>query len=201
MQSIAPAAVTPTVAEAKPKPVKPKPIPKPKVKVGPASRGTALHPIASHLDRADPQAKHAKKAPPKPILGDDDTAAQDQADTQGLSREQVAKKLGDKLAAEGVAHSNLLGDSGVSGGHPSPFADFYNSIREQITDKWQVPNQDAAGATNPVVQIHVDKDGRVPPEQVPLAPLLPATRRSTIRRWPRRGRWVTHSTLAGPLSA
>jgi TonB family protein len=167
------------VAQNKPKPPKPAK-PKPKVKVD-------LHlverPVADTADAppaptptpapapAKPKPKHvAKKAPPKDVLGDDADIDRAMADpqNQGLSRAEIAAKLGDKLDAEGVAHANKIGPSGAANSQASPFQDFYNSIREQITDKWQVPNQDDAQATDPVVQIHVEKDGRVPPESVVL---------------------------------
>ena len=51
----------------------------------------------------------------------------------------------------------------------------------------QSPNLIAmTSAVNPVVHIHVEKDGRVPPESVHLTFSPPATRPTTIRRWPRR---------------
>jgi TonB family protein len=166
----------PKLSETKPKPLKPAKAaktakttpPKPKLKVD-------LHLVerdaaSTDVTDAKPKPKHlAKKSPPKPLLGDDvDDQPDTSADTHGLSREQIAKKLGAKLDAEGVLHADKLGDSGAAHSTASPYADFYNSIREQITDKWQVPNQDAPDAVNPVVQIHVEKDGRVPPDRVTL---------------------------------
>jgi TonB family protein len=160
----------PSLVHSKPKPVKP---PKPKVKVD-------LHlverPVAADADTpptptpAKPKPKHIKKTVPKEVLGDDAEIDREMADPEnrGLSRAEIAAKLGEKLDAEGVAHADKIGPSGASGSQSSPFQDFYNSIREQITDKWQVPNQDDAQATDPVVQIHVENDGRVPPEDVVL---------------------------------
>jgi TonB family protein len=155
----------------KPKPIKPKPVkPKPKVKVdlhledGPNAETTTT-PAPEK-----PKPKRIKKAAPQEVLGDDSEIDREISDpaNRGLSRAEIAAKIGDKLDAEGVAHADKSGASGVAGAHTSPFEDFYNSIREQITDKWQVPNQDDAQATNPVVQIHVESDGRVPPERVTL---------------------------------
>jgi TonB family protein len=161
------------VVQNKRKPAKPVP-PKPKVKVD-------LHlverPVADVADTppaptpAKPKPKHPVKKPvAKDVLGDDADIDRAMADPEnrGLSRAEIAAKLGDKLDAEGVAHADKIGPSGVANAQSSPFQDFYNSIREQITDKWQVPNQDDAQATDPVVQIHVEKDGRVPPESVVL---------------------------------
>ncbi len=42
------------------------------------------------------------------------------------------------------------------------------SIRDQAMDLWQNPNLSDENAVDPVVQIHVEKDGRVPPESVYL---------------------------------
>jgi TonB family protein len=153
----------PAVAENKPKPTPPKPK---KVKVD-------LHLVdrtVSETEEPAPKPKHVKKAPPQPVLGDDEEIAKAAAspENKGLSREQIAAKLGAKLDAAGTEHASKFGPSGSSDSHPNPFADFYASIQEQTMDKWQEPNQDDAQATNPVVQIHVEKDGRVPPERVTL---------------------------------
>jgi TonB family protein len=153
------------LAKSKPKPAKPAP-PKPKVKVdlhlvdGPAT--------ASETPVAKP--KHVKKTPPKVVLGDDSAIEQAEADPEnrGLSREQIATKLGQKLDAAGVEHATKIGPSGASGGHPNAFADFYASIHDQVMNKWQEPNQEDPQATNPIVQIHVEQNGRVPPESATL---------------------------------
>jgi TonB family protein len=162
------------LAQTKPKPAKPTP-PKPKVKVDlhlverPVADADDVTPAPSPAP-AKPKPKHLKKTAPKEILGDDSDIDREMAkpENQGLSRAEIAAKLGEKLDAEGVAHADKTGPSGAANSQSSPFEDFYNSIREQITDKWQVPNQDDASATDPVVQIHVEKDGRVPPESVTL---------------------------------
>jgi TonB family protein len=162
------------LAQKKPKPAKPTP-PKPKVKVDlhlvdrPVADADDTTPAPSPAP-AKPKPKHTKKSVPKDVLGDDSDIDREMAkpENQGLSRAEIAAKLGEKLDAEGVAHADKTGPSGAANSQSSPFQDFYNSIREQITDKWQVPNQDDASATDPVVQIHVEKDGRVPPESVTL---------------------------------
>ena len=152
----------PAIAEAKPKP-KPAP-PKPKIKV---SLQLADGPVP---DKPPIKPKRAKKTPPPVAEDRSDNNDQDTASTEttGLSKEQIAQKLGKKLEAEGVTHATNLGTSGVANGHDNPFGEFYNSIREQITNKWQEPNQNDPQATDPIVQIHVEKDGRVPVESVTL---------------------------------
>jgi outer membrane biosynthesis protein TonB len=149
----------PPIAEAKPKP-KPTP-PKPKVKVD--------------LTLADgppvPPEKHvAKPKPPrKPVEPKhEDTPAAETPETMGLSKAEIAARLGKKLEAEGVEHAANTGTSGSREGHANPFADFYASIQEQVMNKWTVPNLDDPQAVAPIVQIHVEKDGRVPPERVTL---------------------------------
>ena len=152
--------------EHKPKPAKPVP-PKPKVKVD-------LHLVDGPATETEKPVvkppKHVKKAPPKPILGDDQDISQAESspENRGLSREQIAAKLGAKLDAAGVSNATKLGDSGATDGHANTFSDFYASIHDQVMNKWEEPNQEDAQATNPVVQIHVEKDGRVPAESVTL---------------------------------
>ena len=154
----------PPVVAVKPKPAKPAP-PKPKIKVD-------LHlSDAPTSDQPAPKpAKHVKKTPP-PVAQDHPDDSQTESsnpDTMGLSKDQIAAKLGQKMQAEGVTHADRTGKSGVADGSENRFGDFYNSIREQITNKWEVPNQNDPNAVDPVVQIHVDKDGRVPASSVVL---------------------------------
>jgi len=147
-----------------PKPVPPKP---PKVKVDltladaptPATDKSATKP-KPHLD------KPATKTT-------DDSANQDHGttakpDSAGLSKEQIAAKLGEKLDAAGVKNATQTGKSGSANSHTNPFADFYASIRDQVMSQWQSPNLSDETAVMPIVQIHVEKDGRVPPESVHL---------------------------------
>jgi outer membrane biosynthesis protein TonB len=144
---------------------KPKP-PKPKIKVD-----------LSHLvdapatdEPVPPKAKpkpHAKKAVRPP----DNTPEKDQADdsqTAGLSKQQVAQKLGAKLKAEGVDQGVTSGPSGAANSKANEFADFYASLRDQVMNKWAIPNLSDETATDPIVRIHVERDGRVPPESVTL---------------------------------
>jgi TonB family protein len=51
---------------------------------------------------------------------------------------------------------------------PSDFSDFYQAIHDQVLNKWSEPNLIDPTAIDPVVQIHVAKDGRVAPELVTL---------------------------------
>jgi TonB family protein len=146
----------PALATSKPKPPAPK-----KIKVD-------LHLAAGPAPVAKP--KHAKKKP-APVADDRQNEPERDAsnpENMGLSKEQIAARLGQKLEAAGVTHSDKFGTSGAADGHANPFADFYASIHDQVMNKWEEPNQDDAQATDPVVQIHVEKNGRVPPEQVSL---------------------------------
>ena len=143
-----------------PKPAKPKPA-KPKIKVD-------LTLADGPAEKTPPKHKHPKKSAPTPAEKDDDDRDASTPDSAGLSRMQVASLLGQKIQAAGVSNAQNTGISGAADGHANSFADFYASIHDQVMDKWQEPNQDSADATNPVVQIHVETDGRVPPEQVTL---------------------------------
>jgi outer membrane biosynthesis protein TonB len=149
----------PPLVEDKPKPpVKPKP-PKVKVKVD-------LTKLEDAPDSTTPPAKakpHPKKPPAKPAH--DDT---DNPDSTGMSREEIARELGKKMEAQGVKNSTNLGDSGAADSHASRFAEFYASIRDQAMNAWQIPNLADATAVDPVVHIHVEKSGYVPPDSVRL---------------------------------
>ena len=169
-----------------PKPIQPKPVvikpdaplvtqdkpvtpPKPKVKVDLTQlvNGPAV--------AADKPVTKPKPHPKKPVAvttTDDantsDRNAASNPDSHGLSREQIAQELGRKLQAAGINDAVKIGTSGAANSQPSSFADFYASIRDQVMSKWQHPNQLDDSAVNPIVQIHVEKDGRVPPESVTL---------------------------------
>jgi len=99
---------------------------------------------------------------------DQDREATAKPDSAGLSKEQIAAKLGEKLDAAGVKDSLKTGASGSANSHANPFADFYASIRDQVMSQWESPNLADETAVNPIVQIHVEKDGRVPVESVHL---------------------------------
>jgi outer membrane biosynthesis protein TonB len=149
----------PALVQSKPKPAKAKPA-KPKIKVD-------LTLADGPPEKTPPKHKHVKKAAPAASEQNDDRDAE-APDSTGLSKMQVASLLGKKIEAAGIENSAKTGVSGSADGHANPFADFYASIQEQVMNKWQNPAQDDQQATNPVVQIHVEKDGRVPPEQVVL---------------------------------
>ncbi len=169
-----PAAVTPPAPKPLPpkpilKPVaqpvaldKPKPIPKPpkvKVDLTLADAPTPDKPVTKpkhHLK------KPVVKTPP------DETDAASNPDSAGLSKEQIAEKLGDKLDAAGVKNATKSGASGSTNTHANPFQDFYDMITQQINNEWEIPNVAADTASNPLVHIYVEKDGRVPPESVYL---------------------------------
>jgi TonB family protein len=118
--------------------------------------------------------KHTAKKHPKkshPVASTEpspDQPDQDSADTMGLSKKQIAARLGHKLESAGVHDADKTGISGSQDGHASDFSDFYASIHDQFMDKWQDPNLNAPDASDPVVQIHVERDGRVPPDRVTL---------------------------------
>jgi TonB family protein len=150
----------PSLAQAKPKPKKP---PKPKVKVD-------LHLADGPMPAAEKpvKPKHHKKPVQPPA--DDRQDARDAADSDnmGLSKEQIAARLGDKLKAAGIDNATQTGVSGSHDSHASEFSDFYASIHDQVMNKWENPNIADPQAVNPVIQIHVEKDGRVPVEGVTL---------------------------------
>ena len=147
------------VAPAKPAPPKP-----PKVKVD-LTLADAPTPAP---DKPKPKLHHKKPAP-KPI---DETEDQDQAsavsESTGLSREQIAAKLGEKLDTEGVKSATNSGTSGSDHAKANPFAEFYAMLHDQVMEQWTVPNLSDDSAVNPIVGIHVEKDGRVAPESVHL---------------------------------
>jgi TonB family protein len=154
--AIAPAPVKP------PKPVKPvKPKPEtPKVKVD-------LHEV-DRTDATDTPAKPAKHHAKKPVKTPDDSQDDNDAsrDTTGLSKQQIAAKLGDKFDAAGSHNAQKYGPDGQANGHANDFQDFYAMIRDQVRDAWNSPMTPAQ--TEPVVGIHVETDGRVPAESVHL---------------------------------
>lgn len=147
--------------------VTPKPVPaKPKVKVdltladGPAPD--------KHVTKPKPHPKKtvAKASPDESDAPESASAAA--PDSAGLSREEIAAKLGDKLKAAGIDSATQTGVSGSENTKANPFADFYDLIHDQVMSKWTSPNLTDETAVNPVVMIHVEKDGRVPPGSVTL---------------------------------
>jgi TonB family protein len=145
---------------APPKPPKPKP---PKVKVDLTLADAPDQPT----DKPKPK-HHPKKPVVKPTQDAEDQDSADTPDSTGLSKEEIAAKLGDKLDASGVKNATAAGTSGASHTRANSFADFYASIRDQVMSQWQSPNLADETAVNPVVQIHVESDGRVPAEDVHL---------------------------------
>jgi TonB family protein len=143
-----------------PKPAPPKP---PKVKID-------LHLADAPTPAVDKTAIKPKHHPKKPVekSPDEDDANASEHDSTGLSKEEIAAKLGEKKDAAGVKDAVKSGTSGSPDGHPNSFSDFYASIRDQVMNQWQSPNLSDETAVNPVVQIHVEKDGRVPAESVHL---------------------------------
>jgi protein TonB len=140
--------------------VKPPPPPKPKVKID-------LHEVvrtdAAATDPPKKPAKHHAKNP-----DDSQDEADSSPDNTGLSKEQIAEKLGEKLNASGVKDAIKSGASGSDHGKDNPFGEFYALLHDQVMELWTLPNQVDDAAVNPVVEIHVERDGRVPPELVRL---------------------------------
>jgi TonB family protein len=157
-----PSQLTPaTLTTTPPKPTPPKP-PKPKVKVDLTLAD------APDADKPVTKPKPHKKPSVKPTEDSHDDDAADSPDSAGLSKEQIAEKLGEKADEAGVKSATNTGTSGAANARPNNFADFYASIRDQVMSQWQSPNLSDETAVNPIVQIHVENDGRVPPEDVHL---------------------------------
>jgi outer membrane biosynthesis protein TonB len=154
----------PAIAPVKPAP--PKPPPKPKVKVKVDLNEVERADVADAEPVKKPVKHHAKKPVKKPDDAPDD--ADSSPDNTGLSKEQIAQKLGEKLNASGVKDADKSGVNGSDHGKENKFADFYALLHDQVMQQWTLPNQVDDAAVNPVVEIHVEKDGRVPPELVYL---------------------------------
>ena len=163
--------VTPDALE----PVAPVKPPTPKVaKVEPAKPKIKID--LSHLvdapDTDDPKPVKIKPKvhPKKAAHPAHDTPAADptEAETSGLSPAEVARKIGEKLTAEGTDKGTTTGPNGSTHSKAGEFADFYQSIHDQVMTKWSVPNSVDQTAIDPIVRIHVEKDGRVPADRVTL---------------------------------
>jgi outer membrane biosynthesis protein TonB len=165
-----PPSPTPIIKETAPAPVKPpkpvkltkpKPTPaKPKVKID-------LHEV-ERPDATDTPSKPAKHHAKKPVKKPDDSHddADSSPDTTGLSKEQIAEKLGDKLDASGSHDAKKYGQDGSTNGHANEFQDYYNLIRDQITEAWNSPLVPADN--DPIIGMRVEHDGTVSPESVHL---------------------------------
>jgi TonB family protein len=153
---------TPSLLADKPvTPPKPTP-PKPKVKVDLTLADGPATPVVKSKPKV-----HPKKPVTKSSDNPDDQETE-KADSTGLSKEEIAEKLGEKLDAAGVKNATQTGTSGSANAHPNNFADFYAAIRDQVMSQWESPNLADETAVNPIVQIHVEKDGHVPPDSVQL---------------------------------
>jgi len=146
----------------KEKPVKPKPKPaKPKVKID-------LHEVertdATAETTPKPVKHHAKKPAQKPDDAPDDSDSS--TENTGLSKEQIAEKLGEKLDASGTPNAQKYGASGSPNGHQNDFGEFYATIRDQVHAAWTSPLTPAD--VEPYVRMHVERDGHVVPESVRL---------------------------------
>jgi outer membrane biosynthesis protein TonB len=151
-------------------PVKPTPPapPKPKVKVDLTLQDGPTPEPVKHVTKPKP---HVKK--PAPVATDDTDAADSDSpsnpDSQGLSKEQIAERLGDKLQSSGATNATNHGPSGSKKSQANQFADFYMSVRDQVMSKWTSPNLSVETAVTPQVTIRVESDGvTVLPESVTL---------------------------------
>ena len=155
------------------KPTPPKPAPPKKAKVEPAKPKIKID-LSQVVDIPDSdEAKPVKPKPkvhPKKTVKAQEKPAHDATDseTDGMTEAQVAKKLGEKLAAEGTDKGTTTGPNGSTHSKANEFADFYQSIHDQVMTKWSVPNSVDETAIDPIVRIHVEKDGRVPADRVTL---------------------------------
>jgi TonB family protein len=153
----------PPVKPVPPKPVKVEPA-KPKIKID-------LSQLVDAPDTDQPKPVKVKpKVHPKKIVKAQEKPSHDATDseTDGMTEAQVAKKLGAKLAAEGTDKGTITGPNGSTHSKANEFADFYQSIHDQVMTKWSVPNLVDDTAIDPIVRIHVEKDGRVPADRVTL---------------------------------
>jgi TonB family protein len=144
-------------------PPKPKPVPPVKVKVD-LTLADAPDDDQPPPPKPKPKAHHKKLA----HKTDQNPATTTSEETQGLSKQEVAQKLGDQFQDSGTDKADATGVNGSEHVKQSDFSDFYQAIHDQVMNKWTVPNAVDETAVDPIVQIHVDKDGRVPPERVTL---------------------------------
>jgi len=142
-----------------PKPTPPKP---PKVKV---DLHLADAPATADAKPVTKPKTHPKKPAEKPTTDEDSESS---TDSPGLSKEEIAAKLGEKTDAAGIKNATKTGTSGSANAHPNDFSDFYAAIRDQVMSQWESPNLTDETTINPIVEIHVNKDGRVPVESVHL---------------------------------
>jgi TonB family protein len=166
----------PTAAQAAP--VKPKPVivkpdapdvaavkpPKPAVKLTRADLSLADGPAPDKPVKPKPHPKKTHVSTAEDATGADTPTSE----TTGLSREQIAAALGQKLQQSGAINQVNVGQDGSDHSQANPYQDFYLMIHDKVMSQWQHPNLVDETAVNPVVQIHVEKDGRVPPELVTL---------------------------------
>jgi TonB family protein len=181
-------ATPPPVAIHPPKPVESKPAPQRQIVRDDALTPLAVKPVTPPKPKAPkikvdltkledgPATAASKPAKPKPhpkkvaVKTDDDDLDHEPAlrADSALTREQIAERLGEKLDAAGVKDALKTGPSGSINTHANAFSDFYDSIRDQAMNLWKNPDLSDDKALDPVVHIHVEKDGRVPPESVRL---------------------------------
>ncbi len=161
----------------KPAPKKPKAEPtpeKPKVRLAKNDLQLTDAPESETTDKpAAAKPSLAKKDKPKAAPSESTSAEHDKPaapEKPGPTAAEIAAKFGAKLQAAGVKDSVKVGTSGsIQTPKENPYAGFYASVRDQVMNKWEHPNLSDETAINPVVTIHVEKDGRVPAEGVFLS--------------------------------
>jgi TonB family protein len=121
-----------------------------------------------HVAKPKPHLKKPVQATATDNANAPDRDAPSNPNSTGLSKEEIAQKLGEKLQAAGVDSAVNPGTSGSEHAQENPYQDFYLSVRDQVMSKWTSPNLSDETAVTPEVTIHVEKDGRVPADQVTL---------------------------------
>ena len=189
----------------KPKPVKPTP---PKVaKAEPAKPKIKVD--LSHLvdapDTDEPTPVKAKpKVHPKKTTHTEEKPARDavESENDGLTRPpRWPASWARSWRPRAPTRARRPGPNGSTHSKANEFADFYQSIHDQVMSKWSVPNTVDDTAIDPIVRIHVEKDGRVPADRVTLerSSNNPAFDQSALAGRARHG--LHASTLARRLPA
>ena len=145
----------------------PKPKPKPKPPAPPKVKVDLTLADAPDTDEPPPPKPKPKAHPKKPAHKADREAAASE-DTDGLSKQEVAQKLGDQFKDSGVDKADKTGVSGEANGRPSDFSAYKQMIHDRVMNKWSVPNMADSTATEPIVHIHLEASGYVPPDSVSL---------------------------------
>jgi outer membrane biosynthesis protein TonB len=134
---------------------------KPKIKVD-------LSQLVNAPDTDEPKPAKAKPHPKKVHHTEEHHEDAVESENDGLTPAQIAAKLGAKLEAEGTDKGTTTGPDGSTHSNNNDFAEFKNLIHDKVMSEWSVPNSVDPTAVDPLVRIHIDKDGYVPPDSVSL---------------------------------